>query len=421
MYASRATDTQLDHNIPGHGYETDGPATRTNDCIAALVCERLASGYRAVTVLHGGSDLDFDDALSTYQTKKRINFLMNSGPIYHLGGELTGYRWRPNRHHKDDSQKLISLSKHRRHIPKENLRFASLAEMAEHARAKNIHHAYLWTPYQKNPADPYNPETPVRPAPEPPPAWKTTPRPDWTPDPALDPDPRAPEPDLNDGIWNYIRTMPRRLAVLYLFQDTLDSINAILEAVYDPHEYSLFHHYEEHPDTPGCEVLLEPYRHEQNPVYLLIDDQGIGRALILQPLKEPVPDRDGHNAITTLLPLTAEESRMLTANIRTTLERDRAEALIYQAEEDALNLQKQAQSELQSARLEQIRSARKELSISQRALSKLSGVSIERIHSIEHYGSTTRTYMALAPHLGIDDTALITNPQVPASIRGRET
>ena len=413
MDASRKTPTQRDHNDPGHGYDTRGPVGVPPDNVAALVCKQLPTGYRAVTVIHGGDYLDQQSTISShYNTKEMIDILMDSGPVLNLGMVNAEYRWQLSEYDKYDKYTLISLSRHKKRVPKEQLQFDSLAALAAHARDKNIHHAYIWTPFPDD--HPARPQT------------------------VLQPDPLAWPPD--EGVWTYLRTMPHALEAVPLSTRTQHAVSSIIDSIYAPDDCTgLLGHFHESENPPNCELQIKPHQDDATRVLLLIDHDGLGRALLIEtdhwsPSREildayphgrnrdvsdrpnpadrrrtpPPPPR------TRELPLTREEQQMLAVNLRNAVETQRAE----DAETDARVLEHQTlhqrAQQLREARLQQIRTTRKDRGLTQKALSAISGVTVARISNLEQHGHSDEVYLQLAPHLGITGDALITDPGPPA-------
>lgn len=145
------------HDQPQHGHDTDGPSIGNPDCVAALISQQVKDGYKAVTLLHGGQDPDWDDVLSGYYSNpKDIAWLMTWGPIYSLGVDRKGLNWNKATNDIDYThadEYLISVSRHRKDVARETLHFTTIEELAAHARQRNIHHAYVWQPDVDNPKD----------------------------------------------------------------------------------------------------------------------------------------------------------------------------------------------------------------------------------------------------------------------------
>ena len=229
-------------NRPSHGHDTDGPNIANADRVAALIAQEVRDGYKAVTLIHSGQNADQDTLLTDcFSAPGDIAWIMRWGPIYHLGAERTGLNWKKastDRDYTHADEHLISISRHRRNVPRENLHFETLHDLAAHARERNIHHAYIWEP---------------------------------------DDAPGA------NGYWSYLRTMPHPPVQVPLDKTVNDALQALLDLLREeptPDQTYDLDFIVMQPPPPGWRARV----YSQNPcnggLELAIDHTGAPRALV---------------------------------------------------------------------------------------------------------------------------------------------
>ena len=257
-------------NRPSHGYDTDGPNIANADRVAALIAQTLRDGYKAVTLIHSGQNADWDTLLTDcFSAPGDIAWLMRWGPIYHLGAERTGLNWKKastDRDYTHAEEYLISIPRHHRDVPRENLHFETLHDLAAHARERNIHHAYIWKPDQEDPG--------------------------------------------TYGHWYYLRTMPH-----YLVEIPLDhEVNAALQPLLDllieetpAGEIDGLQFIAMEPPPPGWSARIYAQNDYAGGLELGVDHTGTARAIIPHGSRLPPDPSAPHGEV----PLTPHERRYI--------------------------------------------------------------------------------------------------------------
>ena len=260
------------HNHPKHGHDTDGPNIANADQVAALIAQTLRDGYKAVTLLHHGQNADWNNLLTHWFSAPRdIDWLMRWGPIYHLGAERTGLNWKKastDRDYTHADDYLISVPRHHRDVPKEDLHFETIHDLAAHAHEKNIHHAYIWEPDDDNPKA--------------------------------------------EGHWNYLRTMPHPPVQIPLDETVNDALQALLDLLREeptPDQTCDLDFIAMQPPPPGWRARIYSQSPYKRGLELALDHTGTPRAIIPHdPKLTPDPSTPYGE-----VPLTPQEKRYVRA------------------------------------------------------------------------------------------------------------
>ena len=366
---------------PLHGYDTEGPITHRWDNIPALIAVQTPTHLKAVTLLHGSKYLDHDQMLvGFYRTKQQVEELMLIGPIFHIGWDNSGYDWKEyytddpdGGDFKIDRAHLISLSRDKGDVPPEDLRFNDLKELCDHARERNIRHAYIWYP--------------------------------------------TPEDPEEDGLWTYLRTTPEHPAPLPMIEELTNAVHELEDILYHSN-HTVDDRCFEIPQGHQTGISLEYECDETAPLLFSVDEEGNATATLIEFLGTTCTKIHGRvithdTSKQREIPLTQEERRALGAIIT------REYAEILRSEEESHRTREarapvlKRRSEARTARQQQLKDARKQAGLTQKAMSDQTGLSISKISRAENNGYHTALYQDIRDALHLPHDTFIQMESLP--------
>ena len=366
---------------PLHGYDTEGPITHRWDNVPALIAVQTPTHLKAVTLLHGSKYMDHNQMLvSFYSTKQQVEELMLIGPIFHIGWDNSGYDWKEyyindpdGGDFKIDRAHLISLSRDKGDVPPEDLRFNDLRELCQHARERNIRHAYIWYP--------------------------------------------NPEDSQQDGLWTYLRTTPEHPEPLPMIEELTNAVHELEDILYHSN-HTVDHRYFEIPQGHQNGISLEYECDETAPLVFSVDEDGNATATLIE--FSGTTYTKVHGRVITHdtskqreIPLTQEERRAL----GTIISEEYAE-ILRSDEKNQRRIEARApvlerRREAITARQQQLKDARKQAGLTQKTMSAQTGLSKSTISRAENSGYDTDLYQAIRDALHLPQDTFIPMEDLP--------